>query len=192
MMRRFLQGGVPPFLMRRFPMALPAPPRPNPPHTVIRYTVIDPRGTVSFVAPVESLKPLIAACSHRPVSVGELLRAVRPYDDQLADEVTRGLAVFDEHVTADHPERLHELLDAAPDHAGPVFRVLDERSRQESMRAVRGGLILFNLKAQRIVQVHNNLVRVRRRDRGRVRASGVPMDGNLYSYELPEDWSLVP
>lgn len=173
-------------------MVFADPPRPNIPRNVMRYTVIDPRGTVSFVAPVESLKPLIAACSHRPTSVGELLRAVRPYDDQLADEVTSGLAVFDEHVTADHPERLQELLDTTPDHVAPVFRVLDERSRQEAMRAVRGGLILFNLKAQRIIQVHNNLVRVRRRDRGRVRASGIPIDGHLYSYELPEDWSLVP
>ncbi len=173
-------------------MAFANPPHPSMPRNVMRYTVIDPRGTVSFVAPVESLKPLIAACSHRPASVGELLRAVRPYDDQVADEVTSGLAVFDEHVTADHPERLHELLDTTPDHAAPVFRVLDERSRQEAMRAVRGGLILFNLKAQRIIQVHNNLVRVRRRDRGRVRASGIPIDGHLYSYELPEDWSLVP
>jgi hypothetical protein len=173
-------------------MVLPGPPSPRLPRNVMRYTVIDPRGTVSFVAPVESLKPLIAACSHRPASVGDLLRAVRPYDDQLADEVTSGLAVFDEHVTADRIERLHELLSAAPEHTPTVFRVLDERSRQEAMRAVRGGLIIFNLTAQRIIQVHNNLIRVRRRDRGRIRASGVPIDGRLYSYELPEDWSLVP
>src|SRR5215813_3304905 len=152
-------------------MAFAHPPHPTMPRNVMRYTVIDPRGTVSFVAPIESLKPLVAACSHRPASVSELLRAVRPYDDQLADEVTSGLAIFDEHVTNDSSERLHEMLDAAPDRTGAVFRVMDERSRQESMRAVRGGLVLFNLKAQRIIQVHNNLVRVRRRDRGRVRAS---------------------
>lgn len=159
---------------------------------VMRYTVIDARGSVSFVAPVESLKPLVAACSHRPATVGALLRAVRPYDDKLADDVVSALAVFDEHVTPETPDRLHAWLDAATEQPAPAFRVLDDRTRRESLRAVRGGLILFNLKAQRIVQVHNNLVRVRRRDRGRVRASGVPMDGNLYAYELPEDWSLVP
>jgi hypothetical protein len=173
-------------------MALPSPSLPASQQNVMRFTVIDERGTVCFLAPPESLKPLIAACSHRPASVGALLRAVRPYDDQLADDVTRGLAIFDEHVTADTPERLHALLDSDLGNANPVFRVLDERSRQESMRAVRGGLIIFNLKAQRIVQVHNNVVRVRRRDRGRVRAQGTPVDGHLYSYELPEDWSLVP
>lgn len=173
-------------------MALPAFPAPDPARNMMRYTVIDARGSVSFVAPVESLKPLIAACSHRPASVGALLRAVRPYDDKLADDVTSGLAVFDEHVTPETPDRLHAWLDATPGQLAPVFRVLDDRTRQESLRAVRGGLILFNLTAQRIVQVHNNLVRVRRRDRGRVRARGVPVDGALYAYELPEDWYLVP
>lgn len=159
---------------------------------VMRYTVIDARGSVSFVAPVGSLKPMIAACSHRPASVGELLRALAPYDDQVARDVASALAVFDEHITPETPERLHQLLDDAPEQAPPVFRVLDERTREASMRAARGGLVLFNLKARRIVQVHNNVLRVRRRDRGRIRSGGVPMDGQLYAYELPADWSLVP
>ncbi len=60
------------------------------------------------------------------------------------------------------------------------------------MKAAHGGLVLFNLKARRIIQVHNNLLRVRRRDRGRIRSGGVPRDDQLYAYELPEDWSLVP
>jgi len=60
----------------------------------MRFTVIDTRGSVSFVAPVGSLKPLIAACGHRPASVGALLRAVKPYDDQVAKDVASGLAVF--------------------------------------------------------------------------------------------------
>lgn len=159
---------------------------------VMRYTVIDARGSVSFVAPVGSLKPMIAACSHRPSSVGELLRALAPYDDQVAHDVASSLAVFDEHITPETSERLHQLLGDAPEQTPPVFRVFDERTREASMRAARGGLVLFNLKARRIVQIHNNVLRVRRRDRGRVRSGGVPMDGQLYSYELPEDWSLVP
>jgi hypothetical protein len=160
-------------------------------HTM-RYTVIDERGSVSFVAPVGSLKPMIAACSHRPASVGELLRALAPYDDQVARDVVSALAVFDEHITPETPERLHRLLDNAPEQSPPVFRVLDDRTREASLKAARGGLVLFNLKARRIVQVHNNVLRVRRRDRGRVRSGGVPLDDQLYSYALPEDWSLVP
>ncbi len=158
----------------------------------MRFTVIDVRGSISFVAPVGSLKPLIAACSHRPASIGELLRAVAPYDDQVAKDVASGLAVFDEHITPDTSERLHRLLNDEPERRPPVFRVLDERTREVSMRAARGGLVLFNLKARRIVQIHNNVLRVRRRDRGRVRSGGVPLDDQLYSYELPTDWSLVP
>jgi hypothetical protein len=121
-----------------------------------------------------------------------LLRALAPYDDQVARDVARALAVFDEHITPETPERLHRLLDDAPEQAPPVFRVLDDRTREASLKAARGGLVLFNLKARRIVQVHNNALRVRRRDRGRVRSGGVPLDDQLYSYALPEDWSLVP
>ncbi len=176
----------------RAPMSVETEPRANFLSNRMRFTVIDARGSVSFVAPVGSLKPLIAACSHRPASVGELLRAVAPYDDQVANDVASGLAVFDEHITPDTPERLHRLLDEDPESAPPVFRVLDERTREASMKAARGGLVLFNLKARRIVQIHNNVLRVRRRDRGRVRSGGVPLDNQLYSYELPADWSLVP
>jgi len=159
---------------------------------VMRYTVIDPHGTVSFVAAVGSLKPLVAACSHRPDSLAELLRALALYDDQLAAEVASGLAVFDEHVTDDAPDQVARFLESRPNHACGVFRVVDEATRAAGHKAVRGGLILFNLKARRIVQVHNNLLRVRRRDRGRIRQGGKPVNGELYQYELPEDWALVP
>src|SRR3978361_1503822 len=110
----------------------------------MRYTVIDERGSVSFVAPVGSLKPMIAACSHRPASVGDLLRALAPYDDQVARDVASGLAVFHEHVTADARERWDRLLAEGAECAPTVFRVLDERTRAASMRSARGGLILFN------------------------------------------------
>lgn len=159
--------------------------------TVMRFTVIDPVGTISFIAPSGSLKPMIAACSHNPQSLDELLQALALYDDLLAAEVRSGLAVFDEHVTADAPEGAGRLLETRLD-APAVFRVVDEATGEASRKAVRGGLVLFNIKARRIVQVHNNLVHVRRRDRGRVRQGGKPVNGELYAYQLPEDWALVP
>lgn len=158
---------------------------------MMRYTVIDPDGAISFVATVESLKPTIAACSHNPQSLDELLQALALYDDLLAAEVRCGLAVFDEHVTADAPEGAHRLLGGEP--APPaVFRVVDDATGEASRKAVGGGLVIFNLRARRIVQVHNNLLRVRRRDRGRVRQGGKPVDGELYAYDLPAEWALVP
>lgn len=157
----------------------------------MRFTVIDPNGTISFVAPVESLKPTIAACSHNPASLDELLQALALYDDLLAAQVRGGLAVFDEHVTADAPEGAHRLL-AAPPAPPAVFRVVDDLTGEASRKAFGGGLVIFNIKARRIVQVHNNLLRVRRRDRGRVRQGGKPVDGELYGYELPAEWALVP
>ncbi len=158
----------------------------------MRFTVIDSRSTISFVATAGSLKPLVAACSHNPNSLDEFLRALALYDDQLAADVQGGLAIFDEHITDETPERIGQLFAGHAAHVSAVFRVLDERSREESFRAVRGGLILFNLKARRIVQVHNNVLKVRRRDRGRVRQGGVPVEGELYAYALPPEWSLVP
>lgn len=157
----------------------------------MRFTVIDTGGTISFVASVESLKPTIAACSHSPASLDELLQALALYDDLLAAQVRGGLAVFDEHVTADAPEGAHRLL-AAPPAPPAVFRVIDDLTGEASRKAFGGGLVIFNIKARRIVQVHNNLLRVRRRDRGRVRQGGKPVDGELYGYELPAEWALVP
>ena len=157
----------------------------------MRFTVIDANGTISFVASVESLKPTVAACSHNPQSLDELLQALALYDDLLAAQVRGGLAVFDEHVTADAPEGAHRLL-AAPPAPPAVFRVVDDRTGEASRKAFGGGLVIFNLKARRIVQVHNNLLRIRRRDRGRVRQGGKPVDGELYGYDLPAEWALVP
>lgn len=73
----------------------------------------------------------------------------------------------------------------------PPFRVVDERTRQQSLKPVSTGLILFNLKARRIIQVQNSYADVLRADRGRVRQNGRPTR-MLYYYTLPEEWNIVP
>ena len=44
---------------------------------VMRFTVIDDRGTVSFVAHTSAALALTAACAENPVSLDDLLTATR-------------------------------------------------------------------------------------------------------------------
>jgi hypothetical protein len=154
----------------------------------IRLTIIDDTGTVSFVGPAHGAKILTAACSARPANVTALLAAARPFDPQMVDQVLDGLAIFDEHNGPEQFQAIHAALTRG--HSGP-FRVVDSITRAASLEPVETGVILFNLAAQRIVQVQNSYSALLRRDRGRIRAAGKPTR-HLYRYELPHDWSIVP
>ncbi|MEO8285330.1 MAG: hypothetical protein ABI670_02715 [Chloroflexota bacterium] len=161
----------------------------------MRFTVIDNDGSVSFVAPCNALKALVAACSKAPSDVESLLAAAEPYDSDLKENVLSSLALFDEHNTDGKLDRIHSMIDYADEqrtqHDIPAFRVVDETTRQASLQPVKAGLVLFNLKERRIIQVHNTYDAVRRQDRGRIHRDGEPTD-RLYHYRLPMDWQIVP
>jgi hypothetical protein len=162
---------------------------------VMRFTVIDPEGTVSFVAPCTALKALVAACSKGPTRLADLLEASATYDDSLKDVVLNGLAIFDERNSAGNLEHIHSALDYAGEqksqHEVPAFRVVDEVTRQASLESVQAGLVIFNIRDRRIVQVVNTYADVRRQDRGRIHKDGEPTR-QLYQYRLPMDWQIVP
>ncbi|HST06163.1 MAG TPA: hypothetical protein VLQ48_15725 [Chloroflexia bacterium] len=162
---------------------------------VMRFTIIDPAGTVSFVAPCNGLKALVAACSKYPADLASLLDASTPYDTDLKDHVLNSLAIFDEHNTGGNYEQIHNSLDYAHEqhmeYNLPAFRVVDEKTRQASLEPVGAGIVLFNLKERRIIQVHNTYDNIRRQDRGRIHKGGKPTK-QLYKYELPLDWQIVP
>ena len=156
---------------------------------VMRYTVVDDRGAVSFVAGCESLKALVAACAESPHSLAELLSLASRYDPKLEDYVTSGLAVFDEHNVDGHNEAIHQALRYFPPYEMPVFRVVDEETREVSLRSVKAGIVIFNLRARRIVQVINSYEEISRK--GRL----IVQDGSqkrVYRYELPASWVIVP
>ena len=68
---------------------------------------------------------------------------------------------------------------------------LDAATRELSLKPVRAGIVLFNLRDKRIVQLQNTYAEIQRKGRIRVpRTSGGP--ARVYRYELPPDWSLVP
>lgn len=158
---------------------------------VMRFTVLDQQGTVSFVIHSSALTALVAACAEDPASLRELLDATRRYDRTLRDYVLNGLAVFDEHnLPGDHQE-IHRQLDNLPAQETPVFRVVDERTRDVSLESVKAGVVLFNLPRKRIVQIQNMYDTIERA--GTVNYhNGRFLSRREFEYELPPGWSIVP
>jgi hypothetical protein len=154
----------------------------------MRYTVIDPRGAVSFVADCAVLKALVATCATDPPDLPQFLAEVAVLDPRLSEYLESGLAVFDEHNTSANHEFIHQAIDCCRPHQLPVFRVLDDVTREASLQPVKAGVVLFNLPAHRIVQIQNTYSPIQRQ--GRVLAR-VPHK-HVRRYKLPADWSLVP
>ena len=157
----------------------------------MRFTVIDHRGRVSFIAPCSTLEALVAACSTQPRTLAELLAAAEPFIGDLKDHVDSALAVFDEHNSPSNPAWINAALDYLASSEAPVFRVIDARTEDLSLTPVRAGVVVFNLLAKRIVQIQNTYAEIRRRGRVRVIKGNQPTE-SVHRYELPADWSLVP
>lgn len=158
---------------------------------VMRYTIVDGKGAVSFVAPCEVLKVLVAGCCANPPDLDDLLSAAERLDAGLPEYVYSGLAVFDEHNLDGNHNAIHrDLADRKP-HNTPVFRVVDDITREASLRPVKAGLIIFNLLERRIVQVQNTYDEIRRAGSVRVRDT-VKSTMRVHRYRLPADWAIVP
>jgi hypothetical protein len=158
---------------------------------MMRFTVVDNDGTITFVGPPHGLKALAAACSAGATDYASLIESVAQYDRELSSQVFDGLAVFDEHVVSANPASVQEWLKQFPNSRDRPLRVVDEVTRRVSLEPRRLGVIIFNLIARRIVQVQNNYAELLRSDRGRVRVNGRPTR-QIYRYSLPDDWSILP
>lgn len=157
----------------------------------MRLTMIDALGSASFIAPAHGAKILTAACSRGPATIGDLLQIAQPWDAEMVEGVIDGLALFDRHNSLGNYAAVHDMLTQLKPHDMPPFRVVDEATRAASLAPVSTGLVIFNLPAQRIVQVQNSYSSLLRQDRGRIRTAGRPTR-HLYRYRLPEEWHLVP
>jgi len=159
--------------------------------TVFRFNIVDDSGSVSFVGPAHGLKVLAAACSRGPQSTLELLECARTYDPDWIEQVRLGLMVFDEHNVEEVTED-YEAIVATEDSADHrAFRIIDPVTRERSMKPAQLGLVVVNLREQRIIQIQNSYAELNRKGRGRIRSRGVPTR-SLFHYELPEAWSIVP
>jgi hypothetical protein len=157
----------------------------------MRFTVIDSGTRVSFVAPCPVLEALVAACARAPRTLGDLLEATSPFAPELKDRVLSGLAVFDEHNSRGNLRWIHAAFDYCKSEEVPVFRVLDDRTREISLSPVWAGAVVFNLKARRIVQIQNTYSDIKRKGRLRVMEGAKPTN-RIRRYELGPEWTVVP
>jgi hypothetical protein len=137
------------------------------------------------------LPALAASCSTNPTSLEELLEHAEPYYHSLRDYVLDGLAIFEERNAEGNCEAIHAVLQSVAPHQQPVFRVVDDLTRETSLQPVKAGAIIFNLRAKRIVQIINVYREIRRRGSARV-FDGHRLTNTVYEYRLPEEWALVP
>lgn len=158
---------------------------------LMRYTIVDEGGTVSFVADCNSLYVMVAACAANPKSLDQMLAFTERFDKRLKEYVSSGLAIFDEYNCNGNYERIHAAFKYCMPHEVPVFRVVDERTRQVSLQSLQAGIIVFNLAKRRIIQIQNSFAEIRRKGRVRIH-DGSRLTNQVYAYELPNEWSLVP
>lgn len=156
-----------------------------------RVNVIDHKGTISFLAPPHGLKVLAAAIMRGASSGGQLLAFAHAYDADWTMDVRMQIMRFDEHNVEHIADTYHAAIAEGDAAQHPAFRVMDAETRARSLVPGRLGLVVFNLKERRIIQVQNNYSDLQRKDRGRIRVGGEPTD-LYFQYELPRDWSLVP
>lgn len=158
---------------------------------MMRFTIVDGQGTISFPGPPHGLKALAAGCSAGAADHRSLLESLSVYDADLATFVLDGLAIFDEHVAATNADSVRRWLDDSPDSRERPLRVVDEATRRVSLEPRRLGVVIFNLAARRIVQIQNSYAELLRADRGRVRVDGRPTR-RIFRYSLPSDWLILP
>ena len=154
-----------------------------------RFNIIDADGIVSFLGPRHGSKMIAAACSANHRTLRGVLTYVRALDEAWVQDIESGLNAFDQDaVSISAPQQSSPALERVWQHP---FRVVDAMSRQASMIPGALGLLVINLKEQRIIQVENRSVDLQRKDRGRVRRHGKPTR-MLFRYHLSPEWALVP
>ncbi len=158
---------------------------------LLRLTIIDPSGGVSFVAHGEALPALLRSCTTNPAGIDELLERAEPYYAGLRERVANGLVMFDERNAPGRYAAIHNALEhAAPDES-PLFRVVDDVTREASLRPVKAGAVVINLVDRRIITLQNGYQEITRSGRGEV-FDGERMTGSTFVYRLPKTWALVP
>lgn len=158
---------------------------------LLRLTLIDDRGGISFVAHGEALPALMKACATGPRDIDDLLERSEPFYHGLRERVVNGLAMFDERNTPGNYEAIHGALAIALPDELPVFRVVDEPTREASLRPVKAGAIVINLRDRRIIQLQNGYQEIQRAGRAQI-WDGERMTNSTFTYRLPKDWVLVP
>ena len=158
---------------------------------LLRLTIVEPRGAISFVTHGEALPALMRACTTNPRDLDELLERSEPYYVGLRERVVNGLVMFDERNVPGEYGFIHGVLEAAKPDETPVFRVVDDETREASLRPVKAGCVVINLVARRVITLQNGYMPITRNGRGEI-FDGERATGATFVYRLPQTWSLVP
>lgn len=156
-----------------------------------RINMIDERGTISLLSPAHGPKMLTALAGLEFDSSRDMLQAVSAMDADWISHIGRQLAMFDEFNVDELSDDWRHVIERPDSAVHPAFRVIDSITRARSLQPASLGLIVFNLKEHRIIQVQNSGDDLERRGEGRYREDGTPQE-RMYSYVLPDNWSLVP
>src|SRR5690348_5027147 len=160
--------------------------------SLMRYTIVQENGGVSFVDDEFMLPALVAACAANPTTYQSLLDAAHEYDRRPRDQVRNGLSVFDEHNVPGSYSAIHRWLEQTSASYDAPFRIVDEKTRQASLEPVKAGLVIFNLKDRRIVQAQNGAGDAAELSGSARHHNGRQWTRRVHSYELPEGWRIVP
>jgi hypothetical protein len=158
---------------------------------LLRLTIVEPRGAISFVTHGEALPALMRACTTNPHDLAELLERSEPYYAGLRERVANGLVMFDERNVPGHYAFIHEVIETARPEDMPVFRVVDDVTREASLRPVKAGCVVINLVGRRVITLQNGFIPITRNGRGEI-FDGERPTGATFVYRLPQTWSLVP
>ena len=134
---------------------------------------------------------IAAACAHDLETIDTVLETLTTLDPEEARRIRTGLSRFDEFVVRDRPASLRKWLETNDPVDGDPIRLVDPRLRETTLTPLPLGIVVFNLPDKRIIQIENRYGTLLRKDRGRMRRDGRPVR-QVYRYELPEDWSLLP
>lgn len=154
-----------------------------------RINLIDQRSTISLLAPSHGPKLLTAVAGLDFESNRDLLEAASGMDREWIQTVLAQLAMFDEFNVESLDPDWQSIIERADSAVHPAFRVIDPVTRLRSLDRGSLGLIVFNLKERRIIQVQNDWDELRRQGEGRYLVDG---EERAFSYSLPDTWSLVP
>src|SRR5437870_10604537 len=110
---------------------------------LVRITIVDASGGLSFVADAEALLPITAACSRNPATADELLTLSEANFGGLRDRVLNGLAIFYERNVDSNFEAIHQAFAFCAPHELPPFRVVAEVTLEQRLRPVTAGAVLF-------------------------------------------------
>ena len=157
----------------------------------MRFTIVDDRGSISFIGPVEALPALVRACGSNPKSLEAFLQAAEPYYAGLADSVGNGLAIFDERNSPASTDAIHKALAFCEPYQQPVFRVVDDLTRETSLQPVKAGAVIFNMVARRIIQLQNSYLDITKAGWAQIH-DGAGATGRRYVYRVPRQWAVVP